>query len=234
MAEPPPPTRRERLRVQTLGEIKTHALEQISQEGAEGLSLSAIARSMGMSGPALYRYFASRDELLAALVADSYAQLADTLEAAVQRARRRAPAARFRALAAAYRSWALEHPHRYRLVFATTYGSGLLAPDQTIPPAQRNMHLILEALAALDPPVGTGAGEAGALDAQLERWARSRSVDGDLPPALLELGVLTWTRLHGILSLEIEGVFASMGIDPALLFAAEVDHLIDQRGAQAG
>jgi hypothetical protein len=93
------------------------------------------------------------------------------------------------------------------------------------------MHLILDALAALDPPASTGAGDAGALDAQLRRWAEARSVEGDLPPALLQLGVLTWTRLHGIISLEIEGVFASMGIDPELLFAAEVDHLVAQRGA---
>jgi hypothetical protein len=93
------------------------------------------------------------------------------------------------------------------------------------------MHLILDALAALDPPASTSAGDAGALDAQLQRWAEARSVEGDLPPALLQLGVLTWTRLHGIISLEIEGVFASMAIDPELLYAAEVDNLIAQRAA---
>ncbi|UXI83153.1 WHG domain-containing protein, partial [Streptomyces vinaceusdrappus] len=34
-----------------------------------------------------------------------------------------------------------------------------------------------------------------------------------------------WTRLHGVLSLELAGHFAGMGFDPALLFAAELDDL---------
>jgi AcrR family transcriptional regulator len=231
MVDSTAPSRRARLRAQTISDIKAHALEQIAEDGAGGLSLSGIARSMGMSGPALYRYFASRDDLLAALVTDSYAHLAETLEATVQGARRRAPAARLRALADAYRDWAIAHPHRYRLAFGTSYGSGLLAPDRTVPPAQRTMHLILDALAALDRPEGSDAATGGALDAQLTRWAKARAEDDGLPADVLQLGVVTWTRLHGIISLEIEGVFTSMGVDPALLYAAEVDHLIEQRTA---
>jgi hypothetical protein len=38
-------------------------------------------------------------------------------------------------------------------------------------------------------------------------------------------GVITWTRLHGFVSLEIEGAFASMGIDPDAVFHREVDAL---------
>ncbi len=90
---PPAPSRRARLREQTLAEIKEHALAQVAEAGAEALSLNAIGRAMGMSGPALYRYFASRDALLAALVADAYDDLADALEQAAAGARRRAPAA---------------------------------------------------------------------------------------------------------------------------------------------
>lgn len=231
VSDPVAPTRRARLRAQTLDELKQHALAQVAEGGPEALSLSAIARSMGMSGPALYRYFASRDELLAALVADGYADLADTLETAAGKARRRAPAARLRAVAGAYRIWALANPHRYRLVFSTTYGSGRMAPEQTIPAAHRSMLTFLDAVAALGPPPNAETGRAGALDRQLARWARDRPGDSHLPAAILFLGVSAWTRLHGVVSLEIEGMFAAMNIDPALVFGAEVDHLIAQRTA---
>lgn len=220
------PTRRERLRAQTLSELKEHALAQIAEGGPDALSLNAIARSMGMSGPGLYRYFASRDDLLAALVADSYDELADAMEAAVEAARRRAPAARFRALVAAYRDWALAHPHQYRLIFATTYGSGRMAPEDTIPAAHRSMLTILGAIADLGPSSAPRRGRATALDRQLERWAGDRSGRADIPAAALRLSVLTRTRLHGVVSLEIEGVFESMSVDPALVFEAEVDDLI--------
>lgn len=200
---------------------------QIADGGPDALSLNAIARSMGMSGPGLYRYFASRDDLLAALVADSYEELADNVQAAAEAARRRAPAARLRAIAAAFREWALAHPHRYRLVFSTTYGSGLVAPEGTIPAAHRSMLTILGAVAALAPEPSTGGGSSKSLDRQLERWARSRAADDGPPPAeVLLLGILTWTRLHGLISLEIEGVFASMDVDPALLFDVEVEELV--------
>jgi hypothetical protein len=46
---------------------------------------------------------------------------------------------------------------------------------------------------------------------------------------VLLLSLTAWTRLHGIISLEIEGVFTQMGIDPARLYTAEINHLIAQR-----
>lgn len=231
MPAPPATTRRERLRAQTLSELKAHALAQVAEGGPGALSLNAIARSMGMSGPGLYRYFASRDDLLAALVADSYDDLATALEAATVGARRRAPAARFRAVVAAYREWALAHPHRYRLLFSSTYGSGQVAPEDTIPAAHRSMLVVLDAVADLGPPPDASAGRATALHRQLKSWAGNRSGGSELSAPVLQLGVLGWTRLHGVVSLEVEGVFASMDIDAALLYEAEVTHLIDQRAA---
>lgn len=231
MSDARPATRRERLREQTLAEVKEHALAQVARGGPQALSLNAVARAMGMSGPALYRYFSSRDDLLAALVADSYDDLAESLRRAADEARRRAPAGRFRAVAGAYRAWALAHPHRYRLVFSTTAGSGRLAPEHTIPAAHRSMVVLLEAIVGLGPQPGAEAGRPTPLDRQLQRWASSRPGDRELSPAVLALGVLAWTRLHGVVSLEIEGAFAAMGIDPTALYDAEVDHLIAQRSA---
>jgi len=45
-------------------------------------------------------------------------------------------------------------------------------------------------------------------------------------PALGLRGIITWSRLHGQISLEIEGNFASMGLDPELLFDTEVTAIL--------
>ena len=79
---PEPPTMRERYRAQVRGEVKQAALRQLAESGPAGLSVSAIGKQLGVSGPALYRYFASRDELLTELVIDAYHDLADALSAA--------------------------------------------------------------------------------------------------------------------------------------------------------
>ena len=225
------PTRRERLRAQTLDEIKQHATDQIAQDGVEALSLSGVARAMGMSGPALYRYFASRDDLLAALVGEAWDSLADTLEEAARTARRRTPPARFRAVCEAYRAWALEKPHRYRLALETTYGSGRFAPETTLPAAGRSMVVLLDAVAELGPLPAERPGAIRALDAQLERWSRARMLREDVQPAALELAVLTFTRVHGAVSLELTGAFESMALGPALIYRAEVDLLLAHHAA---
>jgi len=92
MPAPQTPTMRARYRAQVRGEVKQ-----------AGLSLSAIGKQLGVSGPALYRYFASRDDLLAELVIDAYNDLADALSAAAARQAGRDPRARLEALARGYR-----------------------------------------------------------------------------------------------------------------------------------
>lgn len=217
-------SRRERLRNETLTEIKNHAFTQVADGGPEALSLNAIAREMQMSGPALYRYFDSREALLAALVSDSYADMGDTLQATAEIGRDGEPADRFRDLANAYRDWALKHPQQYRLLFATTYGSGNVAPEQTVPVANRSMLPFLEVLQQLYAKAQAEVPER--LEAQLARWSRARPQASDLSVLVLRRGLVAWTRLHGVVSLEIDGVFQSLGIDPALIYAGEIDEIV--------
>jgi hypothetical protein len=65
------------------------------------------------------------------------------------------------------------------------------------------------------------------------RWPTSAGSTSGPTPGVLLLGVLTWTRLHGIISLEIEGLFDQMHIDPARLYSTEIDNLIAQRQGAA-
>ena len=73
-------TARERVRAELTREITGIARRQLATEGATGLSLRAIAREMGMASSAIYRYFASRDELLTALIIDGYNAVGEAVE----------------------------------------------------------------------------------------------------------------------------------------------------------
>ncbi|GGL94427.1 TetR family transcriptional regulator [Streptomyces fumigatiscleroticus] len=210
---------RERYRAQVRAEIKERAWEQIATAGASALSLNAIAKKMGMSGPALYRYYAGRDELITELVRDAYRSLADTFHAAS------ASGPDVATLAHALRGWALADPQRYFLVYGTPV-PGYHAPEDITAIASEVMAVLLDACAA--PPPDAPATPFGTHLEGHRHWAG----DHPAPPAVLHRALTFWTRLHGLLSLELAGHFTGMGFDPALLFAAELDELLtDSSGA---
>ncbi|MGC0421004.1 TetR/AcrR family transcriptional regulator [Embleya sp. AB8] len=233
MAETDTATPRERYRAQVRAEIKEHAWAQIATDGASALSLNAIAKRMGLSGPALYRYYAGRDELITELVTDAYRSLADTLRAAGASAGPD-PAA----LAYALRDWALADPQRYLLIFGTPV-PGYHAPDDVTAIADGIMAIMLDACTAVMPADGPADGladglaesAASPLDAHLadladhRQWAREHPAS----PAVLHRALVFWTRLHGVLSLELAGHFTGMAFDAALLYAAELEDLFADR-----
>ncbi len=218
-------TPRERYRAQVRAEIMQHAWEQIGTAGASALSLNAIAKQMGLSGPALYRYFAGRDELITELVRDAYRSLADTLRAVVdgkvsgKGVPGAPPATDLAKLAHALRGWALEDPNRYFLVYGTPV-PGYHAPDDTTVIADEIMRMLLDACMAL--PADREPAPFAAHLAEHRQWAEGHTA----PPAVLHKAMMFWTRLHGVLSLEAAGHFNGMGFDPARLFDAELDDLL--------
>ncbi|MGW2771909.1 TetR/AcrR family transcriptional regulator [Streptomyces olivaceoviridis] len=212
-------TPRERYRAQLQAEIKERAWEQIAAAGATGLSLNAIAKQMGMSGPALYRYFASRDELITELIRDAYSSLADTIRTAA------ASGADLAVLGRALRAWALDDPQRYFLIYGTPV-PGYHAPDDITAIASEIMQALLDAAQPTGKTVVTAEDDhpdtrLEAHLAQHRQWAAGHPA----PPAALRRALLFWTRLHGILSLELAGHFTGMGLDPAELYDNELRHL---------
>ncbi|MGW4625216.1 TetR/AcrR family transcriptional regulator [Streptomyces rubiginosohelvolus] len=210
-------TPRERYRAQVRAEIKQHAWEQIATAGASALSLNAIAKRMGVSGPALYRYFAGRDELITELIRDAYRSLADAVHAAALTGADPA------ALAHVLRDWALADPHRYFLIYGTPV-PGYHAPDEITGISQEIMADLLTAWTAFEPDAPASPFAAHLADHR--DWAG----DHPAPPGVLRRALAFWTRLHGVLSLELAGHFTGMGFDPALLFQAELDGLVGREG----
>lgn len=203
---------RERYRDQVRAEIKQHAWEQIATAGVPALSLNAIAKQVGMSGPALYRYFASRDDLITALIRDAYRSLADTVRAAFD------GGADLAGLAVTIRDWARSDPQRYFLIYGTPV-PGYHAPEDTTAISSEVMAVLLEACRAI--PVD---GPETPFDKHLDGH-RDWAGDDPAPSATLHRALAFWTRLHGVLSLELAGHFTGMKFDPDLLISDELDDL---------
>jgi AcrR family transcriptional regulator len=203
---------RERYRAQVRAEVKEHAWAQIAEAGSSAISLNAIAKTMGLSGPALYRYFSSRDELITDLVIDAYRQLVDAARTAVA-AKGPDPAV----LANAIRDWAREYPQRYFLIYGTPI-PGYHAPQTTTEIVSELMDMLLEAMRDHDP------GPVTAFDEDLAEHRHWTTVD--VPEGVLRDALTFWTRLHGVVSLEIAGQFRDMGFDTQLLFETELADML--------
>jgi AcrR family transcriptional regulator len=189
-----------------ISEIKAVARAHLQTDGAN-LSLRAVARDMGMVSSALYRYFGSRDDLLTALIIDAYNALGEASESAdaqvTDRARLRA---RWLAITAAVRAWALVNPAEYALLFGSPV-PGYVAPADTIEAAARTPVTLLQILAD-----GHDRGElrsvpADGLSAALRHdlAVTSSAVAPGLPEELLLRGMAGWTQLFGAVSLELFG-----------------------------
>lgn len=218
MPVPEPPPMRERYRAHVRHEVKQAALRQLAESGPAAVSISAIGKQLGVSGPALYRYFASRDELLTELVIDAYDDLASALSAAAGQSSDLGARARLQELARGYRSWAQSQPHRYRLLFGPPLPGYDAHAERLVGASQASMNVLLEVLRDVD--TGAASSPGPPLAAQFSAWAHTHNLEVD--PATALRAVLVWSRLHGFVSLEIAGNYASMGIDPDQVFEEQL------------
>jgi AcrR family transcriptional regulator len=181
--------------------------ELLVEGGPAAVVVREVARRLGVTAPALYRHVAGRDDLLTLLIA----ACSDELTAACERARDGVPAdpeLRLRAATWAFRTWALAHRPEFGLLYGTPI-VGYSAPAQG---------------------PGTQSGRRfgqlfGGLFVDLQRSGRLRTPpDSALPPALradlqaaaARLGlplqphevhafVVGWSRMLGIVSVEVSG-----------------------------
>jgi AcrR family transcriptional regulator len=87
----------------------------LEEEGLEALTMRRLAERVGIRAPSLYKHLPDKAALEAAIIATGFEEAAAAFEQAVDRAGEGAGDALV-ALAAAYRRFALEHPHLYRLM----------------------------------------------------------------------------------------------------------------------
>jgi AcrR family transcriptional regulator len=197
-------------------------------EGAAGLSLRAIARDLGMVSSAVYRYVASRDDLLTLLLVDAYSELADAVDDAAADTD-----GRWRdqllAIAHAARAWAVDEPARWALLYGSPV-PGYHAPrESTVGPGTRVVGALFYAVAA-----GITAGDipqsnvavAQPLSSDFDRIRQEFGFAGD--DSAVAKCFLLWAGLVGAISLE---VFGQYGVDtltePGAVFDTQVGLLIE-------
>jgi AcrR family transcriptional regulator len=230
MADSPSLTPRARARVETTEQIKQIARQHLAADGPD-LSLRAVARDLGVVSSAVYRYFASRDELLTALIIDGYTSMADAIEQAEASIARRELAARWLAIGRAARHWSIEHRSEYALLYGSPV-PGYAAPQDTIGPASRPVVL---AMAVLRDGAERGVVAVPAdrlprpVRADLEQIAVTPGFEG-LPPTLLARGMTAWAQLFGSISFELFGRLTNAVTD----YDAYFDHQLRMMSRYVG
>jgi len=208
MAERTSGSIRARVRAEMLEEIKDAARRQLAEDGAN-LSLRAIARGLGMVSSAIYRYYASRDDLLTALILDAYNALGEAAEKAGESVRDRDDhLGRWLAVARALRAWSVASPHEYALIYGSPV-PGYKAPQDTVEPSIRPVVVlgaILEdahnagRLAPTDRPEPPTV-----LCPELARIAAV--IAPSISEAVMARALIAWTELFGAISFELFGRF---------------------------
>jgi AcrR family transcriptional regulator len=206
-----PRTARERARAEITAEVLEAGRRSLATDGAAGLSLRAIARELGMASSAVYRYVASRDELLTKLIIDAYDSLGAAAEAREAKLPRDDLTGRFAAVCEAVRTWALANPNEYALIYGSPV-PGYVAPPDTVAPASRVALLAVQIL--VDATSRSAGGSGPACDVSPQCRAALAPVRAALPPELTDRAVqaalMTLAGLFGTVSFELFGQFQNV------------------------
>lgn len=180
------------------------ALRTIEREGVEGLTLRAVGEALGVSRTALYRHFADKQALLAAVSREGFRTLRVALVNAWE-AHGRGQSG-FEAMGRAYLAFAVSHPSHYRVMFGRFAEATAYDPD-----------LAQEAAAAFQALV----------DALVARQ-RDGAVRADEPVLQARF---VWATTHGIAMLVIDGQLGDEDADGVMLNAYAAARLRDALAA---
>ena len=222
-------SRRDRQRAATEDEIKAVARGLLAEEGSSSVALRRIARDMGMTAPALYRYFSSLDDLLDALCCDLFAEASDAVDEAIAEVGGD-EAARMHAATRSFRGWALAHPAEFTLMFRDRPAKEMAGEDPD--DVNRFSTLFLSLFQALWqqrafdeaalPSVPPAACRQLATFAQVHRI--------DLPEQALWVFASSWARLYGVICMEVFGQLSFMFDDVGPYFEAELEAVMTGLG----
>jgi AcrR family transcriptional regulator len=226
-------TRRDRVRAATTQEIIQTARRLLVQQGPDAVSLRAIAREMGMTAPALYRYFDSHEELLRHVVADIFTDLATHVRTAIHEAAdgwatdlSEAEVMVLKMIAGCreFRAWTLAHVPEFSMIFGSPVpGLEVLREmhgDPTVDCGYQFGQVFLDVFGDLyrRRPFAIPADDEiePTLREQLVRYRELVHVD--LPLGALQTFLRCWVLLYGTVSLEVFGHMRFALADPSPMF----------------
>ena len=236
------PSRRDRVRAATVEEIKQTARGLLVADGPEAVSLRAIGRAMGMTAPALYRYFGSREDLVKHVCGDIFTEIAGEIHTAIVQAGQASGgdiSAKLSAACGAFRSWALAHRPEFGLLFGTPLPGIEQLHDEVVDKGADKfsgefLTLFYELWTKHPFPVPADDEIEPGLAAQLARYRDGLGVD--LPVGAILIFLRCWVRLYGMVSLEVFGHLHFALDDPSTMFdytLTELRELLGLGPAQA-
>jgi AcrR family transcriptional regulator len=174
------------------------SLELIREVGPEAFTLREVARRAGVSHNAPYRHFRDKSELLAAVAAEGFDRLTESMTKAADSGSDALD--RFRLSGRGYVQFALRYPQHFTVMFEA--------------PKRFDTHP--EALAAGERAFTT-----------LVRYIEECQSAGSLPPGdSKQLALLAWSMVHGVAKLAIAGRLPFSGIDQMLQFTDAAGHAL--------
>jgi AcrR family transcriptional regulator len=209
------------------GQIVELGRRHLVTEGAAGLSLRAIARELGMVSSAVYRYVASRDELLTLLLIDAYSELADEVDGAAGGAGH-SWRDQLLAIAHAARSWAVERPASWALLYGSPVPGYHAPAARTVGPGTRVVEALFAAAAT-----GISAGDIPRpeivvpqpLSADFDRIRQEFAFPGN--DAVVAKCFALWAGVVGAISLEVFGQYGADTLtEPGAVFETQILLLI--------
>ena len=215
--------RRDRQRAATEAEIRDVARRLLAEGGQDALSLRGIAREMGMTAPAIYRYFASLDDLVIALCEQYFSEAALAIQGALDTSDLVDLGERMHLAIRTFRGWALAHPGEFLLMFRRP----------AAPMDEAWAHAKHETFAGLFLEMFVRMTDQGALrlpDAAEVPETACRALHGfadahhiDLPDPALWMFSRSWVRLYSVICLELMGQLQFMFDDVTPYFEAELE-----------
>jgi len=162
--------------------LQQAAVEIIRSGGIEALSMRKLADKVGVSRSAPYHHFADKHELLCAIAEQGFVLQGQAV--AAEQGDHQSIQVQMRQFVNAYVSWAVDHPEYYNLMFGGDIWKSNEVPDTFKNQSHRYFRNYVE---------------------RVEGWRDGGMIDLSVEP--LRFAQVSWSTIHGLARLIIDGIY---------------------------
>lgn len=218
-------------------ELREAARELIATGGPSLLTLRGVARAVGLSPAAIYRYYPGLDSLVDAVRADLCTELKLFVESVRDSATEDDPVARISRISLAFRSWALDRRAEFTLLFRPQSACQLesAGPRKWDPSYQVGI-LFFDEFAKIWLRCQPGSPVKALPWAPFDRYLDPRLIERypGLPAWFIFASLMAWTKLCGLILMEASGQLAWVVADGRSLFEIELADLVRRLTVEGG
>ena len=197
-------------------ELLRVAVDILNQDGPDGLQTRKIASAAATSTMAVYTYFGGMPGLIAAIAEEGLRQF----DAAMTMPPTSDPVADLMATGVAYRRYAIEYPHMYRLMFGSTSAHGINAPAHNV--------LTLSLVEINDHYPSFAHVVRGVHRCMLAGRIAEGSASDDA--TVVAIAAQFWSSIHGFVMLELAGFYGAQGSAVGPVLASLMANLLVSLG----